>query len=65
MIIINKISIIKKKPEITDNRFENTNEELFTLSIIVIIALAFIFHIPKMVETYNKNDNSIIKENKI
>ena len=40
-------------------------ERLFTLSIMVIIALSFIFHIPKMIETYNKNDNATIKENRI
>ena len=40
-------------------------EKLFTLSIMVIIALSFIFHIPEMVEMYNKNDNTIIKENRI
>ena len=31
----------------------------------IIVALSFIFHIPKMVETYNKNDNTTIKENRI
>ena len=40
-------------------------EKLFTLSIMVIIALSFIFHIPEMVEMYTKNDNTIIKENRI
>ena len=40
-------------------------EKLFTLSIMVIIALSFIFHIPKMVKTYNKNDNTTIKKNRI
>ena len=40
-------------------------ERLFTLSIMVIIALSFIFHFPKMIETYTKNDNTIIKENRI
>jgi len=49
---------------LTDNRTIVT-EKLFTLSIMVIIALSFIFHIPKMVKTYNKNDNTTIKENRI
>ena len=40
-------------------------ERLFTLSIMVIIALSFIFHIPKMIETYNQNDSATIKENRI
>ena len=40
-------------------------ERLFTLSIMVIIALSFIFHIPKMIETYNQNDSTTIKENRI
>ncbi len=40
-------------------------ERLFNLSIMVIIALSFIFHIPKMVETYNQNDSTTIKENRI
>ena len=40
-------------------------ERLFTLSIMVIIALSFIFHIPKMIETYNQNDSAAIKENRI
>ena len=40
-------------------------ERLFTLSIMVIIALSFIFHIPKMIETYNKNDSATIKGNRI
>ena len=40
-------------------------EKLFNLSIMIIIALSFIFHIPEMVEMYNKNDNTIIKENRI
>jgi|TARA_B100001964_G_scaffold230845_1_gene284792 hypothetical protein len=31
----------------------------------VIIALSFIFHIPKMIETYNQNDSATIKENRI
>ena len=31
----------------------------------VIIALSFIFHIPKMIETYNQNDSTTIKENRI
>ena len=49
---------------LTGNRTIVT-EKLFTLSIMVIIALSFIFHIPEMVEMYNKNDNTIIKENRI
>ena len=48
----------------TDNR-TIVIEKLFTLSIMIIVALSFIFHIPKMVETYNKNDNTTIKENRI
>ena len=40
-------------------------ERLFTLSIMVIIALSFIFHIPKMIETYKQNDSATIKENRI
>ena len=40
-------------------------ERLFTLSIMVIITLSFIFHIPKMIETYNQNDSATIKENRI
>jgi len=31
----------------------------------VIIALSFIFHIPKMIETYNQNDSAAIKKNRI
>ena len=49
---------------LTGNRTIVT-EKLFTLSILVIIALSFIFHIPKMIETFNQNDSPTIKENRI